>query len=120
MNPEVNANKRIASIDFLRGLVMIIMALDHVRDFFHSTAQTANPLDLNTTTLPLFFTRWITHFCAPTFLFLSGVSAYLSGRNKPEKDGSNFLIKRGFWIVIVDMLVISFALTFNPHYHFIF
>jgi uncharacterized membrane protein len=68
---------RISSIDLLRGMVMIIMALDHTRDFFHATAMTADPLDENTTTIPLYFTRWITHFCAPVFVFLSGVSAYL-------------------------------------------
>ena len=60
------AKERIVSIDIVRGLVMIVMALDHVRDFFHSTALTADPLDLGTTTPVLFFTRWITHFCAPT------------------------------------------------------
>lgn len=98
---------------------MIIMALDHVRDFFHLTAQTANPLDLNATTPFLFFTRWVTHFCAPTFLFLSGVSAYLSGRNKPLATVSRFLILRGFWMALVDFFVISLALTFNPKYNLV-
>ncbi|MDB5195783.1 MAG: hypothetical protein JWP88_153 [Flaviaesturariibacter sp.] len=110
---------RIQSIDFLRGLIMIVMALDHVRDFFHITAQTADPLDPATTTPALFFTRWITHFCAPTFVFLSGVSAYLSSRNKTKEEISLFLIKRGFWLVVVDLVIMSFALTFDPAYHFI-
>ncbi|MEO7767605.1 MAG: hypothetical protein ABIS01_09270, partial [Ferruginibacter sp.] len=65
---ENNSAYRIRSIDILRGLVMIIMALDHTRDFFHVTAITDNPLNLATTTVPLFFTRWITHYCAPTFV----------------------------------------------------
>ena len=67
--------KRIHSIDFMRGLVMVIMALDHVRDLLHETGTTQNPTDLTTTYPLLFFTRWITHLCAPTFVFLSGVSA---------------------------------------------
>jgi uncharacterized membrane protein len=111
--------KRLPQIDVVRGLAMVVMALDHVRDFFHITAQTANPLDLNTTTPFLFFTRWITHFCAPTFLFLSGVSAFLSGRSKALPIVSRFLILRGLWIVLVDFMVISLALTFNPNYNLV-
>ncbi|WP_018612122.1 DUF1624 domain-containing protein [Segetibacter koreensis] len=111
--------KRILSVDVLRGLVMIVMALDHVRDFFHISAQTADPLDLGTTTPILFFTRWITHFCAPTFVFLSGVSAYLSAENKTLQTVSSFLMKRGLWLVIVDLVLISFALTFNPSYNLV-
>ena len=99
---------------------MIVMALDHVRDFFHAESLTGNPLDLNTTTTPLFFTRWITHFCAPTFVFLSGVSAYLSGRNKSRSELSSFLIKRGLWLVIADAVLMTFILTFNPFYNFVF
>lgn len=105
---------RITSIDILRGLVMIIMALDHTRDFFHSTAMTANPLDPATTTTALYFTRWITHFCAPTFVFLSGLSAYLSSRNKTKTEASGFLIKRGIWLIIVEITLVTFGLTFNP------
>ena len=76
---------RINSIDFLRGFVMVIMALDHTRDFFHETAWTQNPLDLTVTTPALFFTRWITHFCAPIFVFLSGISIYLQSFRKTKK-----------------------------------
>jgi uncharacterized membrane protein len=110
---------RILSIDVLRGIVMVIMALDHVRDFFHASAQTANPLDLHTTTPLLFFTRWLTHFCAPTFVFLSGVSSSISSRKKSRHEASLFLIKRGLWLLLVDFVVMSFALTFDPAFHFV-
>lgn len=111
---------RIESIDVLRGIVMVIMALDHVRDFFHSTALTEDPLNLATTTVPLFFTRWITHFCAPVFVFLSGTSIYLQSLRKPVKELSAFLIKRGLWLIFVEAALISLAFTFDPFYHFIF
>lgn len=110
---------RIASIDKLRGLVMIIMALDHVRDFFHATAMTADPLDVTTTSPILFFTRWITHFCAPVFVFLSGTSAYLYGRNKSNREVGSFLISRGIWLVLADIILINLVTTFNPTYNFI-
>lgn len=111
--------QRISSIDTLRGLIMVIMALDHVRDYFHITAITSDPTNLATTTPALFFTRWITHFCAPLFVFLSGLSAYLSGQNKTKKELSIFLIKRGLWLIVVDVVVVSFIMTFNPTYNFI-
>lgn len=116
-NLSTASRSRVTSIDMLRGAVMIIMALDHVRDFFHNTAMTANPLDLSTTSPQLFFTRWITHFCAPIFVFLSGTSAYLSGMRKTKAELSSFLIKRGFWLIVVELLVITLAITFNPLYN---
>jgi uncharacterized membrane protein len=97
-NGLTNRN-RIESIDVLRGLVMVIMALDHVRHLFHSTAFTENPLDLTTSTPELFLTRWITHFCAPIFVFLSGTSIYLQSLRKTKAELSAFLIKRGLWLV---------------------
>src|SRR4051812_32574503 len=87
--------KRIQSIDILRGSVMLIMALDNARDYFPPHAWVDSPTNLATTTPALFFTRWITHFCAPVFVFLSGISAFLSGQKKSKKELSVFLIKRG-------------------------
>lgn len=116
---EKSTAYRVTSIDILRGLVMIIMALDHTRDFFHITAMTDNPLNLATTTVPLYFTRWITHFCAPVFVFLSGASAYLASKNKTRKQASIFLVKRGLWLVFIEVAIITLALTFNPLYNFI-
>src|SRR5687768_13382775 len=92
---------RIESIDILRGLVMIIMALDHTRDFTHSPAWTEDPLSMQTTTPILYFTRWITHFCAPVFVFLSGMSAFLQSKRKSKKELSLFLITRGSWLILV-------------------
>ena len=111
---------RIESIDILRGIVMLIMALDHVRAYFHITANTDDPLNLATTTPLLYFTRWITHFCAPVFVFLSGTSVYLQSLRKTKKELGIFLIKRGLWLIFVEIVVISFAWSFNPHYNFIF
>lgn len=111
--------KRIQSIDILRGAVMLIMALDHVRDFTYIHAMDQNPLDPATTTPLLFFTRWITHFCAPTFVFLSGTSAYLVGFRKSKKELSGFLIKRGLWLILIEVTVITFGLTYNPSFNFI-
>lgn len=116
---EAQSTYRITSIDILRGLVMIIMALDHTRDFFHITAMTDSPLNLATTTVPLYFTRWITHFCAPVFVFLSGTSAWLSSKNKPRGEASLFLIRRGLWLVFIEMAVITFGITINPIYSLI-
>jgi len=114
------SKSRIESIDILRGLVMLIMALDHVRAYFHITANTDDPLNLATTTPLLYFTRWITHFCAPVFVFLSGTSVYLQSLRKTKNELSVFLIKRGLWLIFVEIVIISFAWSFNPHYNFIF
>lgn len=109
---------RIESIDVLRGLVMVIMALDHTRDLFHAPAWTDDPLNLATTTPALFFARWITHYCAPVFVFLSGTSIYLQGLRKSPTELSSFLIKRGLWLILAEVLLVSPGISFLP-YNFI-
>jgi uncharacterized membrane protein len=111
---------RIESIDILRGIAMVIMALDHARDYFHISANTADPLDVTTTSFFLFFTRWITHFCAPVFVFLSGTSIYLQSQRKTKKELSAFLITRGLWLIFAEVVIVTFAWSFNPNYTFHF
>jgi uncharacterized membrane protein len=111
---------RVESIDLLRGLIMIIMALDHVRDYFHAAAFTDDPLNLATTTPILYFTRWITHFCAPLFMFLSGTSAFLVGTRKGKKALSRFLFIRGLWLILLELTVVNFAWSFNIHFTIVF
>lgn len=112
-----NTRGRIQSIDILRGIVMVIMALDHVRDFFHIAGASDSPTNLATTSPLLFFTRFITHFCAPVFVFLAGTSAFLQASRKPKKELSVFLIKRGLWLVFAEMAIVTLGLTFDPTYH---
>src|SRR4026208_383219 len=91
---------RVDSIDFLRGIVMVVMMLDHTRDFVHSGAVLFDPLDLSKTTTALFFTRWITHYCSPVFVFLAGTGAYFQlARGKSKRDLSKFLVSRGLWLI---------------------
>ncbi|HYM94340.1 MAG TPA: heparan-alpha-glucosaminide N-acetyltransferase domain-containing protein [Chitinophagaceae bacterium] len=118
MGSEINSpdalNRRIQSIDIVRGIVMIIMALDHIRDLMHLPSLTQSPTDLKTTTLLLFFTRWITYLCAPTFVFLSGASAYLSAkRNISISKTRDFLLKRGLWFILLEFTLVNFALWFD-------
>lgn len=113
--------KRVHSIDFLRGLVMVIMALDHTRDLLHVTAQTQDPTNLSNTTTALFLTRWITHLCAPTFVFLSGTSAYLSLKNHGDFAASRrFLFKRGFWLVLLNFTLVNFGIFLDVHFSVLF
>ncbi|ADB38910.1 DUF1624 domain-containing protein [Spirosoma linguale] len=110
--------KRVTAIDITRGLVMVIMALDHVRDLLHTPALTQNPTDLATTTPAIFMTRWITHLCAPTFVFLSGTSAYLSLKKQhataeTNKSARSFLLKRGLVLILLELTVINFAFWFD-------
>lgn len=112
---QPDLKKRIDAIDILRGIVMVIMALDHTRDFFH--LSNANPLDPVTTTPVLFFTRWITHFCAPLFVFLSGLSIYLQSLRKTPAELSAFLLKRGLWLIVAEVGIVTLGITFNPLYN---
>jgi len=95
---------------------MVIMALDHVRDLLHLPALTQNPTDLATTTAPIFLTRWITHLCAPTFVFLSGTSAYLSLRRRATADARRFLLKRGLVLIGLELTLINFAFWTDIHF----
>jgi len=110
---------RLLSIDALRGLVMIIMALDHVRDFFHADAMVFSPTDLTRTTPVLFFTRWITHYCLPVFMFAAGMGVYLYGRGRTKGELSRFLWTRGLWFIALELTVMRFAYNFNFSWRFL-
>jgi uncharacterized membrane protein len=109
---------RIRSIDIVRGIVMIIMALDHTRDLIHVASTTESPTNLLTTTPLLFFTRWITHLCAPTFVFLSGTSAYISFKSKNDVAAMRrFLLTRGIWLIILEFTLVNFGVWFDIHFN---
>lgn len=110
--------KRIQSIDIIRGLAMIIMALDHVRDLLHADSITQSPTDLATTNPILFFTRWITYLCAPIFVFLAGTSVYLSlQQQKTIAETRQFLFKRGIWLLVLEFTIVNFGLYFDVGFH---
>lgn len=113
--------QRIQSIDILRGLVMVIMALDHARDYFQLGVLSGlnDPTNLETTTPILFFTRFITHFCAPIFIFLAGTSGYLYSLKRSKKELSKFLFTRGFWLIVVEIVIINFIWWFDTSFGFI-
>lgn len=104
---------RIESIDLLKGLAMIVMALDHIRDYFHYSAFVFDATDPTQTTLPIFFTRFITHFCAPIFCFLAGTSAFMVGKRKSTPELSSFLLKRGIWLIFIEMTIVNFGWYFD-------
>ena len=112
--------KRIQVIDVVRGIIMALMALDHTRDYFHIDAMTQDPTNMATTTPLLFFTRWITHYCAPTFVFLSGTSIYLQSLRKTKKELAWFLFTRGLWLVIAELTIVGFGWSFDPFFRFFF
>jgi uncharacterized membrane protein len=110
--------KRIHSIDIVRGIVMIIMALDHVRDLMHIHSITQNPTDFTTTTPALFFTRWITHLCAPIFVFLAGTSVYISLKNNNNvAETGRHLLKRGLFLILLEFTLVNFAIFFDIGFH---
>ena len=111
---SVPATPRLGAIDAQRGLVMVVMALDHVRDFVHVGAMAFSPEDLTRTTPVLFLTRWITHICAPGFVFLAGLAVF----RKLRRDGSPgrlsaFLVSRGLWLILAEVVLLRFALNFR-------
>ena len=108
---------RDAAIDRMRGTVIVLMVLDHVRWFLSESRF--DPTDPAQTTVPLFFTRWVTHFCAPVFMMLAGAGAYLAlGRGRDVRSLSRFLVTRGAWLVLLELTVARFGWTFNLDYHY--
>ena len=106
--------QRIVSVDLLRGLVMIVMLLDHTREYVNADALLFSPTDLTKTTTALFFTRWITHFCAPVFVFLAGTSIYLQRlKGKSPSQLSRFLFTRGLWLMVLEFTIVRFAIFFD-------
>jgi len=118
--PSKTSRSRVDSIDLLRGIVMVIMMLDHTRDFVHNAALAFDPLDPTRTNVALFFTRWITHFCAPTFVFLAGTGAYLQfARGKSKSELSRFLITRGLWLIVLEFTVVRLGCFFSVDLRFL-
>lgn len=112
MLPRTN---RIQSIELLRGPVMAIVALDHVRDYTYYGYFYADPTDMDTTSPALFFTGWITHFCSPVFVFVAGTGSYLYGVQKASKRSlARFLLSRGLWLIFIELMVVTFAWFFDP------
>jgi uncharacterized membrane protein len=111
----VASRARIESVDLLRGVIMILMALDHTRDYFGVAG--VNPTDPATTTVALFFTRWVTHFCAPVFFLLTGTGAFLALRRRTIAQLSRFLFTRGLWLIFVEVVLLRcFGWQFNFDY----
>ena len=110
--PPAARSERLVSVDLLRGTVMVLMALDHTRDYL--TYVRFQPEDVAHASLALFFTRWITHFCAPVFFFLAGTGAFLASRKKSPKELSGFLVKRGLFLVVMEQTVMTFCWSFMP------
>lgn len=112
-NMKKIATNRIQSLDFLKGLVIVLMALDHVRDYFHKDSFYFDPTNIDETNFWIFFTRFITHFCAPVFVFLAGTSAYLVEQKIGKSSISKWLIKRGVWLIFAEVIIISFGWRFQ-------
>ena len=108
--------ERAVAIDLLRGVVMVLMVLDHARDFF--VGLRVRPTDLAATTVPLFFTRWVTHFCAPVFVFLAGTAAYLYGTRHGRAQVSRFLLGRGLLLIVLELTIVRLCWIPDLGYHF--
>lgn len=115
MTALVARTKRNEAIDLLRGVAMVLMALDHARDFYCGFGSAT---DLETTTPALFMTRWVTHFCAPIFVFLAGTAAYLYGAKKTKNELSRFLFTRGLWLIALELTIVRFGWVPEPFYRF--
>lgn len=112
-NP-LTKGRRIDSIDLLRGIVMVVMMLDHTRDFVHSGGFQFDPTDLTRTTTAIFLTRWVTHYCAPIFVFLAGTGIYFQlARGKSKAELSKFLVTRGLWLIFLELTVVRFGIFFS-------
>ncbi|MGH9801165.1 MAG: DUF1624 domain-containing protein, partial [Blastocatellia bacterium] len=118
---SVTGTQRVNAVDLLRGVVMVVMLLDHTREFFHREALNFDPSDLTKTNTLLFFTRWVTHFCAPVFVFLAGTGAFLqTARGKSKSDLSRFLITRGLWLILLELTAVRVLVWFNLDFRFAF
>jgi uncharacterized membrane protein len=114
--PITPPRSRIFSVDAVRGAVMVLMALDHTRDFINSAAMRFLPTDLSQTTAPIFFTRWITHFCAPVFAFTAGMGAFFWAQRKTKAELSWFLVTRGLWLMLLEVTVLRFILFLDVRF----
>ena len=121
MGSSESSTPRLRNVDAVRGAVMILMALDHVRDFFHRGAMQFSATDLARTTPALFMTRWVTHFCLPAFVFTTGIGTFLwmRRRNQTKKQLSGFLLRRGVLFVLLELTVLQFAYDFDVPTHYL-
>lgn len=108
--------KRNTSIDLIKGIIIVLMCLDHTRTFFHYSAYHFNPTNVSLSSLPVFLTRWITHFCEPIFCITAGLSAFYLRQRMDVPTLSNFLIKRGIWLIVADLTLINFGWHFDPRF----
>ena len=114
---EERKPQRLISIDLVRGIVMVLMVLDHARDFFSDVS--VRPTDLENTNVILFFTRWITHYCAPGFVFLAGTAIYLAAQRRTSRERTKFLFTRGLFLVCLELTIVKFGWAPEPFYRFL-